>query len=734
MSIDALYPPAPANVPTHITRPDSAYRLRVLAMVGGLFLFLVLYLVFIVLAGLLAYWLLTFPLPEMRGRGIIIVLILKFGGAFAALLLWLFLFKGLFKGQRVERSTYVTLQEKDHPELFGFIRKVYQDTGAPPPRRVHVSPDVNAALVYDTSLLSLVVPPSKDLLLGLGLVNVVNLVEFKAVLAHEFGHFAQRSGGLGSYLYVANRVMGDVIYSRDALDRFVDEWAQQDIRFSFPAWGLKGVLWGVRQVLGGTYKGLNLLHLSLSRQMEFNADNVAVSVTGSDALIHGLSRLGFASDCLADAAHALNAAADHGLFSDDLFYHQTQAATRLRRVRKEPRAGVPPELPADPVQQVQVFTAVDDGIPDEYRSHPTDHMREQNAKRLYIRSPEDERSPWLLFGNVAALKAEVTERFYRHMLRRVETCEPRPAPYVQEFIDAEHAESTIDPRYHGVYDDRFLQPGDVNNLFAQPLAEANVAAWLESWPPARLEQQVQDYRKRRDEYNFLIGVQTGQVTPKGTTFRFRDRDCRSSDAERLCGEVNKELEADEQAFQRLDSESFLNHWSLARHLDSRAGQGREADLVQRYRFHAALQETLRRVLGEQGRLQSILGFLSTQPQLNQADFSELQRSLTEVRQTLTTILEESKTISTPALANVPAGSALHDLIVDRGNRPLPALGNSISGEWLGKLLDRLDGVLSRLRRVHYKSLGRLLVCQENLVKEWQSAGAAAPSGASVGAT
>jgi Zn-dependent protease with chaperone function len=34
------------------------------------------------------------------------------------------------------------------------------------------------------------------------------------------------------------------------------------------------------------FHGINLIHLSLSRQMEFNADDVAVSVAGSDALVH----------------------------------------------------------------------------------------------------------------------------------------------------------------------------------------------------------------------------------------------------------------------------------------------------------------------------------------------------------------------------------------------------------------------------------------------------------------
>src|SRR5439155_14866773 len=111
-------------------------------------------------------------------------------------------------------------------------------------------------------------------------------------------------------------------------------------------------------------------------------------------------------------------AADHGLFTDDLFYHQAQAAGRLRRLRNDERAGLPPDLPENAPEKVQVFQPVEDGVPERYRSHPTDYMREQNAKRFYIRSPQDDRSPWLLFGSLAGLKTEVTGRFYRHALGR----------------------------------------------------------------------------------------------------------------------------------------------------------------------------------------------------------------------------------------------------------------------------------------------------------------------------
>lgn len=723
MNADALYPPAPANVPSEITRLDSAYRLRVVAMIGGLFLFLLLYLLFIALAGLLAYWLVMLPLPDLRGRAMLFFLALKFGGAFAAVLLWLFLFKGLFKGQKVERSTYVPLVEEDHPELFAFIRRVYRDTGSPPPRRVYASPDVNAALVYDTSLLNLFIPPRKDLLIGLGLVNVVNLSEFKAVLAHEFGHFAQRSVGLGSYLYVANRVLYDVVYSRDALDRFVDGWSQQDIRISAPAWCLKGVLWVVRKILSGTYQALNLLHLSLSRQMEYNADNVAVSVSGSDALIHGLSRLTFANECLSDAAQSLDAAADHELFSDDLFFHQTQAAGRLRQLQKDQRAGLPPELPENPTEKVQVFQPRDDGIPERYRSHPTDYMREQNAKRIYIRSPHDERSPWLLFGNAAELKIEATERFYRHLLGRREDYNPQPAAEVQKFIDAEHAERTYDPKYHGLFDDRFINPGDLEDLPQQPWTPEECAAWLSNWPPADLEQQIQSYRERQGEYNLLRGLQSGELTLKGKTFTLRDQQHTIQDVDKLFARVDKELDADLEAFHRLDRQLCLAHWSLARHLDAGngGGNGAETELLERYRFHMALQGFLQGMLGEQARLQAVLQMISNNSQLSQNAFQQVRNTLREIHESLTTNLESAELLTTPSLTNVSANTSLYSLIVDRGDTSLPPLrGDSISGEWLGKLMTRLEGVLGRLRRVHFKSLGSLLAYQENLVGKGKS--------------
>src|SRR5207244_2163286 len=115
-------------------------------------------------------------------------------------------------------------------------------TRAPLPHRVYLTPDVNAAVFYHESLLSLFLPTPKNLIIGLGLVNQLNLSEFKAVLAHEFGHFSQNSMKLGTYVYVSNRVIGELVFGRDWLDDLVNGIRGLDIRIAIFAWAFTGLL------------------------------------------------------------------------------------------------------------------------------------------------------------------------------------------------------------------------------------------------------------------------------------------------------------------------------------------------------------------------------------------------------------------------------------------------------------------------------------------------------------
>jgi len=180
----------------------------------------------------------------------------------APAMLLLFTIKFLFKLTNTKPTNRTEINLAEHPKLKEFIYSICKETGAPKPRKVFVDPDVNAYVAYSNPWLSLLFPTKKDLTFGLGLVDCLNLSEFKAVIAHEFGHFAQRSMKVGSYIMSANTIISDMIFNRDKWDQLLDNWRSIDIRLSAVAWVLTGIIWVIRQALLLFYKLLNIMYLS----------------------------------------------------------------------------------------------------------------------------------------------------------------------------------------------------------------------------------------------------------------------------------------------------------------------------------------------------------------------------------------------------------------------------------------------------------------------------------------
>ena len=185
----------------------------------------------------------------------------------------------------------------------------------------------------------------------------------------------------------------------------------------------------------------------------------------------------------------------------------------------------------------------------------------------------------------------------------------------------------------------------------------------------------------------------------------------------LFATVDKELDSCIDGFHRLDRQAFLAHWSLACHIDRENSRenGMAAELLDRYRFHMAAQKLLQDALNAKGQLQAIFNHLAEHTQLSQEDFAHVRATLEGIHATLTGNLKSSQSILAPSMSNVPAGTSLHSLIADRGDTQLPPLSEGdISGDWIGNLSACLEGAFTRLKRVHFKSLGSLLLCHEKL--------------------
>lgn len=644
-------------------------------------------------------------------------------------LLCLFLVKGFFKWRRADKKQWLEITEKDQPDLFAFIRRVCQDTRAPRPHRVYLGAEVNAAVFYHESLLSLIVPTPKNLVVGLGLVNRVNLSEFKAVLAHEFGHFSQNSMKLGTYVYTSNRVIADIVFARDWLDDLVTALRGIDLRIAIFVWAFTGILWGVRKTLQGLFRVINFTNSALSREMEFNADLVAVSVAGSDAIVHTLARLNPASDALGQAWSDLMTAADRQVCSRDLFYHQTRAIEYLRALRKDPRLGELPPPPEDGRDKVHVFQPEDTAVPRMWATHPSNHDREVNAKRRYVASPIDERSPWLLFRDAEAVREHVTRRLYQNA-RQIGDAKLEPPEVVQAFIDAEHAETTYHARYHGLYDNRYLTPGDVAELIAEAradsmgpdrLADAHRRLYGDELP-ARMEA----HRAHLQDFGRIAALVQGVTALGGKQFEFRGALHPAADAKPMFEQVKKELDDDYEWMARSDREAFLIHYAIAQELGPDAVQ----ELEDRYRFHMAVQVLHAELSAHKQQVEASLRAIADKQRLSQGEFQVTLSVFAQAHEALARVLERAATLNLPPLTNVTPGEPLRAVLL---NQPLvPALKKStksLDGAWIARFQEQSADVLDRIQRIHFKSLGGILALQERLAEQW--AARAKDSGAQV---
>jgi Zn-dependent protease with chaperone function len=692
------YPPSPTDVPDDLTDYPATYRAQQNMLLAGLFLFLLTYLGLICLSVLVGvYCFMTVAhLAPLKILGMVLT------GVF-----FLFLVKGFFKRTPIEKELHIEVTEEEQPVLFEFIRKLITELDAPEPNRVFVSLDVNAAVMPRTSLINLFKEPKKDLLIGLGLVNMLNLSEFKSVMAHEFGHFCQ-SAYASSYTYVAHRIIADLIEGEDWFDRMVDFCKRQNNALSAFGHVIGGMLWVGRKLLMVLFKAIILQRMAVSREQEFHADLCAVLAAGSDAVPLSLLRLRFGNMCLGQAVNDLRTAAEHKLYTSDIFYHQEQAATVVRRQKKDPKLGERPDI-AGPLagKNMLVFdpdeeSIEDEEIPEMRRSHPSFPESEANAKETFVPGPIDIRSPWVLFADAAELKERITYKFYRMAMRIKKDTELEDAIKVQTFIDNEHAETTYDPKYHGLYDDRPLEPGD--------LAELNEIIRTSPWNEDRiakvLEKLYEGAKGKAEEYADLrkeratLDNDTGEKSPR---------------LKKKIKEVEAQLDKVWEWYKSLDRRVYLVHVQMA------AAVNREwkDELVERYRFQVEVQKMYEEARQHQGKAFAFASALFNMAEPHPDFVAEVMHVLRQAWKALKNILRDAREVNLPAMKNFEEGERLADFILE-GKLVSELPLTYVKGKWVSKLLDQLDMVRSRCFRLHWKSVGGILALQEKIATEWQT--------------
>ncbi|HYC84217.1 MAG TPA: M48 family metalloprotease [Chryseosolibacter sp.] len=540
------YPTSPANFDEKMIQPSAEFRNEVVGVLRMIFVFAGTYFLLVAAAIGLAIslaWAGVWLMDFLRGWLMILVGIGLIG---TGLMVLFFLFKFIFKSHRVDKSAMTEITEKEQPVLFDFLRRLAAETKTPFPKRIFLSADVNASVFYNSSFWSMFVPVRKNLNIGLGLVNCVNVSEFKAVIAHEFGHFSQKSMKLGSYVYNVNRIIHDMLFDNEEYGRTLQAWANLHYIFNLFADITSGIVGGIISVLQALYGKINARYMALSRQMEFHADSVAASVSGSSPLVRALYRLELADNAYNTVIGYYSDWVKENRKGVNVYEHQSQLLKSFAATHRLPVENGFVEVSEDVFSKYRKNRVV---VKDQWASHPANADREKHLRSLNLDTELVHDSAWTLFTDPEKLQRQLTDQLYQTV----------SFPSVPEMVDGEKFQSFYQERlekysfgkaYAGFYDNRNISAFDLENAVAEKTTAESLSDILNE-RALNLQHQINGL-----ETDIRLLEEIGSKDSKINTFDFEGTKYNREDTKGLLVKLRSELKDATLALENTDKEIF----------------------------------------------------------------------------------------------------------------------------------------------------------------------------------
>lgn len=397
--------------PEGLLTPSAQFKKEaiksVVAIIGFILVYLLLFVLSLALVGLCFYT----GIFILSARLSFYTILFSLGIIGCGVMIFVFLVKFLFSSTKADHSDSLEITQEEQPVLFQTIYALAEETGAPRPKKIFLSPEVNAAVFYHSSFRSLFLPVKKNLKIGLGLVNTLNVTELKAVIAHEFGHFSQRSMKVGSWVYQVNKIIYDMLFNNQGYANSLRSFANLHGIVAVCVQLTVKVVQGIQWVLQQLFKVVNSCYMSLSRQMEFHADLVAASICGSNNIINALRRSEFADACYAATLDTCNTAWKDQKVVTNFFTHHRSVVAHLATLHQLSLVGGLPVLKGD--EEHSGGNRVN--VKDQWASHPTLQERKAFLDAFELAAPVDTAPAWTLFKNEEEWKEKLTKLVYRNV-------------------------------------------------------------------------------------------------------------------------------------------------------------------------------------------------------------------------------------------------------------------------------------------------------------------------------
>ncbi|NDV79283.1 M48 family metalloprotease [Dysgonomonas sp. 511] len=440
---------------------SATFKRNTVKAILSIVLFAVVYLILLALSVGLAVFCIIGAVTIIAAKPAVITILV--GAALIGLgaIILIFLVKFFFKSNKVDRSDLTEITREEEPELFRFIEEIAQEVGTSFPKRIYLMPHVNAGVFYDSSFWSMFFPVKKNLQIGMGLVNTTTREELKAILAHEFGHFSQRSMAVGSYVYNINEAIYNMLYDNDNFSQWINNWANIANILAISTIVAVKIIQGIQWILRKMYDLININYMALSRDMEFYADEVAANVTGTVPMKESLLRLNLSDYSYNTVIDFYNDKIRQNFKSRNIFREQSFV---LGFTAAKSQMTVKNGLPLVSIADLNKYNHSKLNIKDQWASHPSSEDRIEALDRLNIaKSVEKDLPAGSLFSDIKKCEEELTDKLFSLV-------QFKEAPSVIELEDFEkeytekYNKNDFSEIYNGYYNSKEPAIIDIENL------------------------------------------------------------------------------------------------------------------------------------------------------------------------------------------------------------------------------------------------------------------------------
>ncbi len=437
---------------------SAEFKAQATKAVASVLLFVLIYLLLIAAAIGLTVLSMYLGLMIVSAHPSFFTIMLGLGLASFGLLILFFLLKFIFKSHKVDRSNLIEITRVDEPVLFELIDEIVKQVETSFPKKIYLTTDVNASVFYDSNFWSMFFPIRKNLQIGIGLVNSVSKSELKAILSHEFGHFSQKSMKIGSYVYNVNQVIFNLLQDNNSYDRVIQTWANLSGYLAiFVVLAVKIIL-GIQWILGKIYVVVNKSYMSLSREMEFHADEIAASITGYEPLVTSLLRLSLADHAFSEVITFYQGKVSLSQKSNNIYKEQAYV---MNLVAKDSDLAIEHNLPVITTDFGDKFNKSKLVVKDQWASHPSTKDRVANLEATGFTAESIDNAPAIdFFANGELLQTKLTDTLFQHVDYENHVS---IIPY-DEFKDEYHedfVEKSFPKVFNGYYDTKNIEPFDL---------------------------------------------------------------------------------------------------------------------------------------------------------------------------------------------------------------------------------------------------------------------------------